>query len=348
MTADKTSDFRQAAERALDFLAAHVDANGRSRIDPSDPGLHFKLPYVFAYGDRRQLALRVLGHIEHNLLADDGAFQDDRFNGPASAFLYQAGWLAWSSAALGRFDLARRVARRAMQEQDPNLGGFWNETDQGREQGVLNSSSAAAGCAAAGEVEAAEGAAAYMARLLELQPEPDRRFHFGLNAQGAVITDSDAETGRNYFDLNGPCRPAMFATAIAGLTWLGRQTDEARYFDLASGLYQRHPVAPGPAVRLAVRLQDRLGSAATQRQPARPRAHGICRGRGAALPRTPTSGRQRGPDRLAGNGRRRSAAAAPGQPVRLVADGSRVGQRRGVALPTAPRDFTAKPMQFGR
>ena len=44
-----------------------------------------------------------------------------------------------------------------MQEQDPNLGGFWNETDQGREQGVLNSSSAAAGCAAAGEVEAAEG-----------------------------------------------------------------------------------------------------------------------------------------------------------------------------------------------
>ena len=158
MTADTTA-LRRAADRALDFLAAHVDANGRSRIDPSDPGLHFKLPYVFAYGDRRQLALQVLDHIEHNLLADDGSFRDDRFNGPASAFLYQAGWLAWSSVALGRFDLARRVARRAIREQDPHLGGFWNETDQGREQGVLNSSSAAAGCAAAGELEAAELAA---------------------------------------------------------------------------------------------------------------------------------------------------------------------------------------------
>ena len=233
MTTETANEFRQAADQALDFLAAHVDGDGRSRIDPNDPGLHFKLPYVFAYGDRRELALKVLDHIERNLLADDGSFQDDRFNGPASAFLYQAGWLAWSSAALGRFDLARRVARRAIQEQDPNLGGFWNETHQGREQGVLNSSSAAAGCAAAGELEAAELAAAFMARLLELQPEADRRFHFGLDAEGAVITDADAEMGRNYFDLDGPCRPAMFATAIAGLTWVGRQTDDARYFDMA-------------------------------------------------------------------------------------------------------------------
>ena len=233
MTANTANEYRQAAERALDFVSAHVDADGRSRIDPNDPGLHFKLPYVFAYGDRRRLALRVLDHIEHNLMAADGSFRDDRFNGPASAFLYQAGWLAWSSAALGRFDLARRVARRAIQEQDPNLGGFWNETHQGREQGVLNSSSAAAGCAAAGELEAAELAASFMDRLIELQPESDQRFHFGLDANGDVITDSDAETGRNYFDLNGPCRPAMFATAIAGLTWLGRQTDDAKYFDLA-------------------------------------------------------------------------------------------------------------------
>jgi len=233
MTTDTANEYRQAADRALDFLAAHTDGKGRSRIDPNDPGLHFKLPYVFAYGDRRQLALKVLDHIERNLLADDGSFQDNQFNGPASAFLYQAGWLAWGSAALGRFDLARRIARRAIQEQDPNLGGFWNETHQGREQGVLNSSSAAAGCAAAGELEAAEHAARFMDRLMDLQPESDCRFHFGLYADGSVITDSDAETGRNYFDLNGPCRPAMFATAIAGLTWLGRQTDDDRHFDLA-------------------------------------------------------------------------------------------------------------------
>ncbi len=233
MTTDTANEFRQAADRALDFLAAHVDDEGRSRIDPDDPGLHFKLPYVFAYGDRRQLALRALNHIEHSLLAADGSYRDERFNGPASAFLYQAGWLAWSSAALGRFDLARRVARRAMQEQDPKLGGFWNETGLGREQGLLNSSSAAAGCAAAGEMDAAELAAGFMARVFELQPDRERRFYFALNADGTLITDSDAVAGQDNFDLHGACRPAMFATSIAGLTWLGRQTDNPRYFDLA-------------------------------------------------------------------------------------------------------------------
>ena len=233
MTTNTANEFRQAADRALDFVAAHVDENGRSRIDPNDPGLHFKLPYVFACGDRRQPALRALNHIEHNLLAADGSYRDERFNGPASAFLYQSGWLAWSSAALGRFDLARRVARRAMQEQDSKLGGFWNETGLGREQGLLNSSSAAAGCAAAGELDAAELATGYMARVFQVQPERERRFHFALNAGGDLITESDAVAGQDHFDLQGPCRPAMFATAIAGLTWVGRQTGNGNHFDLA-------------------------------------------------------------------------------------------------------------------
>ena len=277
MTTETANEFRQAADQALDFLAAHVDGDGRSRIDPNDPGLHFKLPYVFAYGDRRELALKVLDHIERNLLADDGSFQDDRFNGPASAFLYQAGWLAWSSAALGRFDLARRVARRAIQEQDPNLGGFWNETDQGREQGVLNSSSAAAGCAAAGELEAAELAAAFMARLLELQPEADRRFHFGLDAEGAVITDADAGNGPKLLR-SGRTLPSGHVCHRHRGSDLGGPSDRRReVLRHGSGLCQRDPVAPGPAVGLAVRLQDRLGRPATQRQPARSRAHRLRR-----------------------------------------------------------------------
>ncbi len=229
----QASDYQAAAERALDFLAAYVDADGRSTEAPSDPALHFKLPYVFAYGGRCETALRVLRYIEHELLDADGAYRDDAFNGPASAFLYQAGWLAWSSAALGRFDLARRAASRAAREQDARLGGFWNDTDLGRVQWLLNSSSAAAGCAAAGELDTAERAAGYMQLLLERQPSPERGFYFSLDGEGKVVTDLGDEPGRNFFDFDAPCRPAMFATAIVGLVWLGRQTGAARHFDLA-------------------------------------------------------------------------------------------------------------------
>ena len=239
--------YRAAANQALDFIAAHVDQEGRSTIAPNDPALHFKLPYVFTYGDRRDIALRVLGHLEHDLLSNEGDFIDNTFNGPKSAFLYQAGWLAWGSAALGRFDLARLIAQRTMHEQDIQLGGFWNETELGRVQWLLNSSSAAAGCAAAGELPAAKSAAQQMVLLFERQPTPEQGFYFSMKGDGQVIAELGDEPNRNFFDLDGPCRPAMFATAIAGLTWLGRQTGTEEYFDLArayAGVILSHRARP--------------------------------------------------------------------------------------------------------
>lgn len=239
--------FRAAADRALDFIAAHIDLEGRSTVAPNDPALHFKLPYVFSYGDRRDIALRVLEHLEHDLLSKRGAFIDNAFNGPKSSFLYQAGWLAWSSAALGRFDLARLIAQRMMQEQDQQLGGFWNETELGHVQWLLNSSSALAGCAAAGELPAAKSAARQMALLFERQPAPEQGFYFSMTGDGQVLAELGDEPNRNFFDLDGPCRPAMFATAIAGLTWLGRQTRTEEYFDLArayAGVILSHRARP--------------------------------------------------------------------------------------------------------
>ncbi len=226
-------DFRAAAEKCLDFLAAQFDEHGAHRTAPQDPSLHYKLVYVFAYGDRRELSLRVLEHMQRTHLAPDGTFRDPALNAPGSSFLYQSGWLAWGAAALGRFDLARRVARRAIEQQDPTWGGFWNEIDVGRVQWLLNSSSAGAGCAAAGEIEAAEHSARHLARLLDRQPEPEKGFHFSLGADGEVVTALGDEPTRNFFDLDSWARPAMFATAIAGLAWLARQTLDQTYTDLA-------------------------------------------------------------------------------------------------------------------
>ena len=121
---------------------------------------------------------------------------------------------------MGRFDLARRVARRAVEQQDAKWGGFWNEIDVGHVQWLLNSSSAGAGCAAAGEIEAAEHSARHLARLLDRQPEPDQGFYFSLGADGEVVTALGDEPTRNFFDFDSWARPAMFATAIAGLAWL--------------------------------------------------------------------------------------------------------------------------------
>jgi hypothetical protein len=233
MSAPTRADFGAAAERCLDFLAAQFDDRGAHRAAPDDPAQHYKLIYVFAYADRRALALRVLEHMERVHLADDGGYRDPSLNGPGSAFLYQSGWLAWGAAALGRFDVARRVARQAMSQQDEGWGGFWNDTELGRVQWLLNSSSAGAGCAAAGELEAARHSARHLERLLTRQPAPDEGFYFSLGEDGQVVAGLGDEPTRNHFDLTAWARPAMFATAIAGLAWLTRQSLDDRFADLA-------------------------------------------------------------------------------------------------------------------
>lgn len=221
---------RRAASRALDYLSSQFDRHGRSRSNPADPALHYKLPYVLAYGGRRDQALHVLGHLENDLLSSSGCYRDDAFNGPASAYLYQAGWLMWGSVALERFDLARRLARAVIDEQDARWGGFWSDTPIGRVQWLLYSSSAMSGCAVAGEIEGAAAVAQYLRRLMDVQPRPRDVFYCSMNADGeAVVSKHDLHV----FQLHGPCAPSMFATVIVGLVWLGRQTGDPSHYELA-------------------------------------------------------------------------------------------------------------------
>ena len=236
---------RTAADRCLDFLARQIDDRGRHKELPDDADLHYKLPYVFNYGGRRDLALRVLDHLETNLIEEDGYFRDAGPDAPSTQYLYSggwdpsthftyaSGWLAWSSAAMGRFDLARLFARRAMVEQDPQWGGFWRESELGRVQWLLNSSSAAAGFAAAGEVEAAKKSADYMLRLLDRQPDLTKGCYLNLGPDGEVVTALGSDPTLNFYDLDGPARPGFFTTVIAGLVWTGRQTGDSSHFNTA-------------------------------------------------------------------------------------------------------------------
>jgi hypothetical protein len=179
----------------------------------------------------------VLEHIENDLTEADGSFRRADQKGPESSYLYSAGWLAWGSVALGRFDLGRRFARQMMLDQDSQWGGFWNEFGHGRVQWLLNSSSAVAGCAAAGEIEAAVKGSHYLELMLERQPEAERGFHFYLSPGGQIVTaliDNEVfGSALSFYDYGGRVAPAMFAVALAALVWTGQQTGDDVHFDRA-------------------------------------------------------------------------------------------------------------------
>ena len=236
---------RDAADKAMDYLASNLDSEGRHQRAPNDAAPHYKLPYLFAYGGRRETALRVFQHLEKNLINADGTFRDPAANLPSSRYLYWASWMAWGATALGRFDVARQFMRKVTKVQDAKLGGLWQEMPFGRAFGVLDTSAVTSGCAAAGEVEAAVLGSKFLAHVLDAQQDPTRLYYYA-GGDGKAITVDTPDPTMMFYDTTGMVRPAMLATVLAGLVWTGRRTGDSTHFATARRYADIMLAAPEP------------------------------------------------------------------------------------------------------
>lgn len=224
---------RQAGARLLDYLASEYDANGVSRTAPDNVQFYYKLPAVLAYGGRRELAYRTLeqfvGRFIKNGRLDLSA---DPIAHPWTPYL--GGWAAWGAAALGRFDLARKIMATVITFRHPETGGYRFSSPGGTALlDVERTGAALMGCVWAGELAEARAAATFLRLALERQLSPSQEFHAYFDLNGRVAPD---RRDRNaFFSLTDAfARPALFATAIAGLVWLGRATGEADPIALAN------------------------------------------------------------------------------------------------------------------
>jgi hypothetical protein len=224
------TEYGRGAERLLDFLAGEFDRNGASRTRPDDVQLYYKMPAVLAYGGRRELALRTLEQFERRFLHGSRfVLENDPVAAPWAAYL--AGWFAWGAGALGRFDLARRVMVAVLSRQDAAHGGFSHQDAKGTVFDTERSSAAAMGCVWAMYPDNAKAAARFLDHALAGQPKAGCFFAY-FDSGGRAIPVLDDRNA--YFALDDPhARPALFATTLAALIWLGRASDDAAYFGLA-------------------------------------------------------------------------------------------------------------------
>lgn len=222
--------FRRGAERLLDYLADEYDASGASKSATDNVQYYYKMPTVFTVGNRRALAMRTLEAFTSRFLKLGRlTLVNDPIAEPWSAYL--AGWAAWGSGQLGRFDLARDIMAGVLDRQNATHGGFEHQTPHGRVQDTERSSAAAMGCIWSMNLPPAARVAAFLEHALEQQPEPGG-FYAYLDATGQVVRD---KTDRNvYFAMDDKhARPALFAASVACLVWLARTTGDGRYVELA-------------------------------------------------------------------------------------------------------------------
>lgn len=286
MNKQTDNKYREAANRLVGYLADEYDEAGASRSAPDNVQFYYKMPATFEYAGRRGLAMRTLDQFVTRFLAGDKfLLEGDPIAKPWSAYL--AGSLGWGAGSLGRFDIARCVSAAVASRQDPVYGGFIHDDPKaGQIMDLERTSSALMGCVWAGRINDGLRAARFMANMLALQPDSDVYYAY-LGTGGGIVKDN-ADRNGHYRKSDEHARPALFATSIAGLTWLGRATGESWVFEIAERYLQltlslEHDAATRPlatktgwcALMLAQHLEDnesiiefarRSGDALVERQ----------------------------------------------------------------------------------
>jgi hypothetical protein len=223
---------RVAADRLLSYLASGYDAEGVSRTAPNNIQYYYKLPAIFAYGGRRELAYRVLEQFVARFMKNQ---QLDLSSDPVAYpwTPYLGGWAAWGAGALGRFDIARQIMGSVVSFRDPKTGGYQFLSSTGKRLlDVERTGAALMGAVWSHSLPEARAAAQFLRLVLKAQPAPDREFHAYLDLSGKVVPDTSDRNA--YFSFADPfARPALFATGISGLVWLGRAASEEEPIALA-------------------------------------------------------------------------------------------------------------------
>jgi hypothetical protein len=189
--------YRHCCRRGTDWLLEQLNADGS--IGPvADDLYYYRVPWTFALVGEIEAASRNLEWINRNMLTAKGAFEGLT---PQGSFAdrygcYPLSCLLTGAALLQRFDIVRRCTARLLTWQDAESGGFFHryaDRTPAGEQEIFPTAQAGMSLIAAGEIDAARRAGAWMDRLWSLQPEVDRRLFAVYSAARGLITEYPEE-----------------------------------------------------------------------------------------------------------------------------------------------------------
>jgi hypothetical protein len=194
------TEYEQAAERAVGWLSERLAEDGSFGPQADDVACYYKSPYLLALAGRPRDAGRLLDQVQRRFMREDGDFASagDRKSANAAFqeyWAYPNGWIALGSLRLGRIDVAY-PASAYLRAHDAPCGGFYTHRRAADADDVVDAlTTAHLGLLALsfGDVRRAERAGAYLARLLDAQPDLDRGLYLRTASGGRIIDDFPAD-----------------------------------------------------------------------------------------------------------------------------------------------------------
>ena len=226
------------------WLAArqNLDGGWRDLPDPMVDGF-YKASWALTLSGHLPEAHRSLTYAFQSFMSADGDF------GPRAHpwhrkvhYVYANAYFILGAVASGRYDIAAPAVRFVLGIQDARHGGLPSAPPAAGEAAVCDTMSAgAAGVAslAAGELGAARRIGEFFRSVIELQPDPEKRFFTRVQSDGTLLTDPpDDAAFASLIDtqLADRCWYAV-GLPFAFLVQLHAATGEARYEALARWLF---------------------------------------------------------------------------------------------------------------
>lgn len=197
--------------------------------------------FAQAVGDTELLA-RTLRTIENRCHRDEAAFLH-----PAAGTLipYRAAWMMMAAQYGEQLHLATWLERWLMRFQHPGTGGlFGTEAEREAGAGEICFDSTTNACAAmclSGNITEAVRMGVFLQRLVELQPEPERRLVCGWHSGRGLLVEFEAKDPRGY--VIDYAQPKQFLYKIGLLVrafaLLAGRTGQTHYLELAETIHRR-------------------------------------------------------------------------------------------------------------
>ena len=221
-----------SAKRGADWLLERLQPNG-SLQGGDHLNAYYKLPFALAATGHIAQCERVFDHIADRFFTGGGDLDGEGVPWFDQFRIYPHGWLAFTAALRGRWEIARPLMGFLEENHNPDTGGFTAREDGSEE--IMTTCMAGIAAIGCGRIDLAVSAAGWLHKVWLAQPDHKRGLYHVWQPGHGLVTEFPEDRAAWYLVDATQLRQWYYQYGISAafLSQLSAHSGEPQWLDLA-------------------------------------------------------------------------------------------------------------------